>query len=212
MQHHPLWPHSYGLSQPVLRYRCLYCHVLVARHGVWIGNWIYWRLTTYYLRQVIITVLLIHYTAHAKTSTAFNNGNFIASHAWARGRLSHNNLRLGLTGIQTVTLRPTVSRPVNLGVKHPSENQEQIFIIVRHLRVCWCGAPSLKRERVCLLQLLLALASTVILGSESRGTHDHILLSQIRDYTKLEDQVPVFISPRNRVAQLYHHCLQTLLT
>jgi hypothetical protein len=28
---------------------------------------------------------------------------------------------------------------------------------------------------------MLALTSVVILGSESRGTHDHILLSQIRD-------------------------------
>jgi hypothetical protein len=39
------------------------------------------------------------------------------------------------------------------------------------------------RGRVCRLQLLLALASSVILGSESRGTHGHILLSQIRDST-----------------------------
>jgi hypothetical protein len=42
------------------------------------------------------------------------------------------------------------------------------------LRVYWCEEPSLMRGRVCLLQLLLVLA-------ESRGTHDHILLSQIRD-------------------------------
>jgi hypothetical protein len=41
-----------------------------------------------------------------------------------------------------------------------------------------------------------------ILGSESRGTLDHILLSQIRDSPNLEVQVPVFISQRNRVAQL----------
>jgi hypothetical protein len=34
---------------------------------------------------------------------------------------------------------------------------------------------------VCRLQFLLTLASTVILGSESRATRDHILLSQIRD-------------------------------
>jgi hypothetical protein len=33
--------------------------------------------------------------------------------------------------------------------------------------------------------------------------HDHILLSQIRDSPNLEGQVPVFISPRNRVVQLY---------
>jgi hypothetical protein len=45
------------------------------------------------------------------------------------------------------------------------------------------------------------LASVVILGSESHGTHNHILLSQIRDSPNLEGQVPVFISPRERVAQ-----------
>jgi hypothetical protein len=38
------------------------------------------------------------------------------------------------------------------------------------------------RGRVCRLQLLLALASAVILGFESRGTRGHILLSQIRDF------------------------------
>jgi hypothetical protein len=38
----------------------------------------------------------------------------------------------------------------------------------------------LTRGWVCRLQLLLVLASTVILRSESRGTHDHILLSQIQ--------------------------------
>jgi hypothetical protein len=59
------------------------------------------------------------------------------------------------------------------------------------------------REWVCRLQSLLALASAVILGSESRGTHDHILLSQIRDSPNMEGQVPVFISPRKRVAKLY---------
>jgi hypothetical protein len=38
---------------------------------------------------------------------------------------------------------------------------------------------------------------------ESRRAHDQILLSQIRDSPKLESQVPVNISPRNRVAHLY---------
>jgi hypothetical protein len=41
---------------------------------------------------------------------------------------------------------------------------------------------SLTRGWVCHLQLLLALASAFILGSESRGTREHILLSQIRDF------------------------------
>jgi hypothetical protein len=43
------------------------------------------------------------------------------------------------------------------------------------------------------------LDSAVILRSESRGTHDNILVSQIRESPKLEGQVPVFITPQNRV-------------
>jgi hypothetical protein len=46
-------------------------------------------------------------------------------------------------------LRPTVSRPVCLGIKHPSEAYDQIFVTSRHLRVCSCGALSLTRGQVC---------------------------------------------------------------
>jgi hypothetical protein len=44
--------------------------------------------------------------------------------------------------------------------------------------VFFWGSPSLTRRRVCLLYMLLALASAVFLGSESLGTRDRILLSQ----------------------------------
>jgi hypothetical protein len=50
------------------------------------------------------------------------------------------------------------------------------------LRTCFCGAPSLTRERVCLSYMLLALASAVFLGSKSLGTRDDILLPQIWDF------------------------------
>jgi hypothetical protein len=57
--------------------------------------------------------------------------------------------------------------------------------------------------RVGSLELLLVLAGTAILGSESRRTHDRILLFNVWDS-------PVFISRRNMVAQLYPKPLGSL--
>jgi hypothetical protein len=83
------------------------------------------------------------------------------------------------------------------------------------LQLNHCGhspyvTSSLTRGWVCRFQFLLALASAVILGSKSSGTHDHILLSQTGDFPNLEDQVPVFISVRNRVVRLYPQALGSL--
>jgi hypothetical protein len=76
-----------------------------------------------------------------------------------------------------IMLRPTVSRSVCLGANHPEFYYCQTVACL----LMW-GALSLRRGRVCRLQLLLALANAVIFGSESRRTRGHILLSQIRDF------------------------------
>jgi hypothetical protein len=99
-------------------------------------------------------------------------------------------------------LRPTVSRPVYLGIKHLS------------------GALSLTRGRVCRLQLLLALVSAVILGSESSGTRDHILLSQIRNFpfrrlirlSGLRWRYSHGPYRKHRFQQLLHCCIGILLS
>jgi hypothetical protein len=80
-------------------------------------------------------------------------------------------------------------------------------IFFRQLQVCYFVAPSLTRGRVCNLLLLLVLASVFPLGSESRGTQAHILLSKFLRLPQPGRPGPVFISPRNRVAQIYPRAL-----
>jgi hypothetical protein len=70
-------------------------------------------------------------------------------------------------------------------------------------RACWCGAPTLTRSRVCSFQILLGISSADFLRSGSNGTHERILLSLLFKLPQPEGQVPVFISLRNKVAQLY---------
>jgi hypothetical protein len=103
-----------------------------------------------------------------------------------------------------VTLRlPVYCQSVHHGTE-PLETHGQIYF----LQLNTCGhsphvTSPLTRGWVCRLQLLPTFASAFILRSEYRRTHNHILLSQIRHSSNLERRSPVFISPRNRVAQLY---------
>jgi hypothetical protein len=78
-------------------------------------------------------------------------------------------------------LRPTVCRLASLGIKQHLGLRSDFFT-AKTLSASWCGALSLTRGRVSRLLLLLDLASTHILGSESRWSHDNILLSHIRNY------------------------------
>jgi hypothetical protein len=70
-----------------------------------------------------------------------------------------------------VTLRPTVSRPVRLGVRRSSGTRDQIFFLIetvfRQLRVCCFVAPTLTRGRVCNLLLLLVPLESVFCQYQS---------------------------------------------
>jgi hypothetical protein len=82
-----------------------------------------------------------------------------------------------------VTLRLTVSQSVSLGVEpHLGLMTRYVFITLWQLRTCFSEAPSQTRGRVCLLCMLLVLASIVVLGLESLWSRDDILLSQISDF------------------------------
>jgi hypothetical protein len=69
------------------------------------------------------------------------------------------------------------SAPV--GVK-PLETPNQYFFQPNTCSYSPYVTSSLARGWVCCLQLLLVLASAVTLVSESRGTHDDIVLSKVR--------------------------------
>jgi hypothetical protein len=72
--------------------------------------------------------------------------------------------------------------PISWSWRHiPWNSRAAIFFQLHTYGYCPCVTSSLMSGWVCRLRSLLALASAVILRSESRGTHDHVLLSQIRD-------------------------------
>jgi hypothetical protein len=124
---------------------------------------------------------------------------------------SDDGITLRITEVE-VNLRP----PVCPGVRRPSGTRDQFFFLLeisfRQLRLCYFVAPSLTRGRVCnlLYNCFLALPQQSLLV-RSPAELTAIFYCIIWDYLNLEGQVPLFISPRNRVAQLYPRALGSLL-
>jgi hypothetical protein len=85
----------------------------------------------------------------------------------------------------------------------PSAAHDQIFISPWHLRSCFCGAPSLTRGRVCLLYMLLALASAVPWISRPYFTVSDLRLPFSSPPTTRRVTVEVFEPASTRVLRNY---------
>jgi hypothetical protein len=98
-----------------------------------------------------------------------------------------------------VKLRPTISRTVCLGVRHPSRTRDQFFFLLEiffwQLRLCCFVAPSLTRERVCnlLYNCFWALPEQSLLG-RSPAELTPIFYGLIWDSPNLEGQIDFFCS------------------
>jgi hypothetical protein len=166
-----------------------------------LGTTLYRWLTLTYSWLQYITVSTSRFLATDLTHWRFFSfrghavARWLALHTWTHSAtfsesLAQHNSRLTThLELRKLIIQVKVSHIVTEGQSiskswcwAPSGAHDHIFITVWQLRSCLCGAPSLTRWRVCLLFMLLALVSVVVLGSESLGTRDHILLSQIWDF------------------------------
>jgi hypothetical protein len=97
--------------------------------------------------------------------------------------------------VQLFCDRRSVSQSVLVPGLRPDYYYCQTFAVF----LLW--TPSLTRGRVCnlLVQLLLGLARAVTLGSKSRRTHDHILLSHLRLLQPLGPGLCIYIPQQQGV-------------
>jgi hypothetical protein len=110
-----------------------------------------------------------------------------------------------------VNLRPPVSRPVCLGVVLPSEDYDQIFFLSDNCRFLDVRCPLWQEDGsvIFLYNCFWALPEQSLTGP-SPIELTAIFNCLIWDSPNLEGQVPVFISPQNRVVQLYLRTLGSL--
>jgi hypothetical protein len=111
-----------------------------------------------------------------------------------------------------VILRPTVSRSVgqSILVSSPVWGLRPDF--------CYCQTFAVLLMWGALFDERTGLSFVIAAGPRQRSqsrirvpwTHDHILLPQVWDSPNLTGQVPLFISLRNRVAQLHPQALGSI--
>jgi hypothetical protein len=95
-----------------------------------------------------------------------------------------------------VTLRLTVSQSVCLSVELTLGFVTSYYFLSESCCPVSMGRPLRRGDG-------FAVCSAITQWSDSRIIGNHTLLSLLRLYPNLEGKAPVFIPPRNRVAQLY---------
>jgi hypothetical protein len=203
---------------------------------VWIGNRIFGTLThNSWLHFTVHYYTQTHTIAHSHVFTnrfsvaASNGGHSPSSFSQTVPDPNYQLLQLSNDCLQTLSLslywltpnssqKVRVTVPLRLAVYvnqfilAPSPLRPTISIFFNWTLAVIVLNVTFSRTRgwLCRLQSLLTFASAVILESEPRETHDLILLSPTRDSPNMEGQVPVFMSPRNRMAQIYPQALGSL--
>jgi hypothetical protein len=171
-------------SQPLLLYGSSRVYVTTDGQSAnlsWNKTPIWGLRPDFYYRQTVACLLMWGALSDERTDLSFTISAGPCQRSLSRDRVlwdSRPYLRSNGSSQVKVTLQLTVSQSVSLGVE-PHLGLMSRYLLPWQLRSCFCGALSLTRRPVWLLYMLLALGSAVILGSESLGTRDHILLSQI---------------------------------
>jgi hypothetical protein len=93
-----------------------------------------------------------------------------------------------------VMLRPTVSRPVCLGVKTHLGPKIRFLLLPDSCGFVDVGRHLWRENGYVVYNCCWPSPAQSFSGTESHGTHDHILLSQFRDYRSLEDQVLIIFN------------------
>jgi hypothetical protein len=105
-----------------------------------------------FAKQIMPTLPILRYNSNLFTWTIISlTAAKFKPHIFSDSRQSQSQSHIATDG-QSIC---------NSWCRAPSGAHDQIFITFRQLRSCFCGALSLTRERVCLLYMLLVIASRV---------------------------------------------------